>query len=366
MRSEAQEKADFTRIRYAQCWEDADILLPALKIRPESSVLSIASAGDNTLSILACNPQNVHALDLSAAQLACLDFRVACFRMLGHKETLEILGIRPCGERNALYQRIRSQLKPESRAYWDAQPEWIAMGIAACGKFEAYFSLFAKKVIPLIHSKATVWRLLAGGTPDARRDFYEQVWNNRRWQWLFRIFFSRTLMGHLGRDPSFFQYVEGSVADRILSRTRYALTELNPAENPYLHWILTGTYGEVLPHYLRPENYESIRANLDRLTYSEESIEAYIERTGPGTVDAFNLSDIFEYMSETQFGLLYGELLKASRPGARLAYWNMLAPRQCPEEHRPRVSVLEQEAGRLFALDKAFFYSAFRVDEVKE
>ncbi len=366
MRSEAQEKADFSKIRYAQCWEDADILLPALRIGPESSVVSIASAGDNTLSILACNPRHVHALDLSAPQLACLDFRVACFRCLNHGEMLQLLGIRPCGDRNALYQRIRAQLKPEALTYWDSRPEMIAKGIAGCGKFEDYFSLFAKRVIPMIHSSKTVKRLLMGGSPDERREFYRRVWNNRRWGWLFRLFFSRTLMGRLGRDPSFFQYVEGSVADRILSRTRYALTELNPAENPYLHWILTGTYGEVLPHYLRPENFESIRSNLHRLTYSQEALEAYIQRTGPDTIDAFNLSDIFEYMSEDQFALLYGELVKASRPGARLVYWNMLAPRSCPEEFRNGIAILETEALDLFKRDKAFFYSAFRVEEVRK
>ena len=61
-----------------------------------------------------------------------------------------------------------------------------------------------------------------------------------RWRILFRLFFSRVVMGRLGRDPSFFRYVEGSVADRILARTRHALTALNPADYPYLQWILTG------------------------------------------------------------------------------------------------------------------------------
>jgi S-adenosylmethionine:diacylglycerol 3-amino-3-carboxypropyl transferase len=44
------------KIRYAQCWEDADVLLEALDIQPGQSCLSIASAGDNTLAMLAKNP----------------------------------------------------------------------------------------------------------------------------------------------------------------------------------------------------------------------------------------------------------------------------------------------------------------------
>src|SRR4051812_36270859 len=35
MTSEISAKADFSIIRYAQCWEDADILLEALSVEPQ-------------------------------------------------------------------------------------------------------------------------------------------------------------------------------------------------------------------------------------------------------------------------------------------------------------------------------------------
>ena len=54
------------------------------------------------------------------------------------------------------------------------------------------------------------------------------------------MFFSRTVMGRLGRDPEFFRYVETDVAASILDRTRHALSVLDPAQNPYVYWILTG------------------------------------------------------------------------------------------------------------------------------
>ena len=53
MGSEAAANADFNIIRYAQVWEDADILLEALDIQPDDECLSIASAGDNALAMLA-------------------------------------------------------------------------------------------------------------------------------------------------------------------------------------------------------------------------------------------------------------------------------------------------------------------------
>src|SRR5258707_2351719 len=70
LRSAIAEQADFSTIRYAQCWEDAEILLEALDIQPGDTCLSIASAGDNTLALLTRAPGRVIALDLSQSQPA--------------------------------------------------------------------------------------------------------------------------------------------------------------------------------------------------------------------------------------------------------------------------------------------------------
>jgi len=57
-------------------------------------------------------------------------------------------------------------------------------------------------------------------------------------------------------------------------------------------------------------------------------------------------------------------LLDCAKPKARLAYWNMLVPRECPEGLRDRVVSRDAEARALFARDRAFFYSRFVIEEV--
>lgn len=368
MPSEVASHADFSDIRYAQCWEDADILLSALDIQPGDTCLSIASAGDNTLAMLSRAPARVIALDLSPAQLACLELRVAAYRELTHPELLVLIGSGGDGDksqlRTDLYQRCRRHLSPEAGQFWDYHPEKIVQGIGSAGKFERYFTIFRRYALPLVHGKLKIDRLLAGGPLEVRRTFYQDVWNSWRWQLLFRFFFSRFVMGNLGRDPSFFQYVEGSVAERILARTRYALTELNPAENPYLQWILTGHHTTALPYALRPENFEAIRANLSRLEWHCCSVEDFLNTVGTGAIDRYNLSDMFEYMSQTHYHQLLESLVQAGRSGGRLAYWNMLTPRHCPEEMTDKLRPLTQLASQLHQQDKAFFYSAFIVEEI--
>jgi len=364
MASEAAQHADFSAIRYAQCWEDADILLEGLAINPGDTCLSIASAGDNSLAMLARGAGRVIALDLSPAQLACLELRVAAYRELSHPELLELIGSSPSSRRGDLYRRCRPLLTAETRAFWDAHSGEVDAGIGGAGKFERYFALFRQRVMPLVHGRPTIERLLVGGDPATRERFYREVWDSWRWQLLFRIFFSRFVMGRLGRDPSFFRYVEGSVAERILARTRHALTALDPAENPYLQWILTGRHTTALPFALRPENFDPIRDNLERLEWHCLPLEEFLIREGEGTIDRYNLSDIFEYMGEENYALLLERIARAGRAGGRLAYWNMLAPRSRPVSMGGALQPLATEAQRLFRQDKAFFYSAFVLEEI--
>jgi S-adenosylmethionine-diacylglycerol 3-amino-3-carboxypropyl transferase len=364
MSSEAAASADFSALRYAQCWEDADVLLDALIIQPGQTCLSIASAGDNALAMLSRGPARVIALDLSPAQLAALELRVAAYRELSHGELLVLIGSSPGNGREQLYRRCRSQLSASARGFWDARSDNVQQGIGAAGKFERYFSAFRTRVLPLVHSHTRVGRLLAGGTRDQRIDFYNKEWDTWRWRLLFRIFFSRFVMGRLGRDASFFKYVEGAVAERILDRTRYALTELNPAENPYAQWILTGRHTSALPYALRPENFECIRAHLDRLEWHCVTIEEFLDRERGSPIDGFNLSDIFEYMSQENYERLLGCVVRAGRSRSRLAYWNMLANRRCPDSMRERLRPLTEVSEGLHARDKAFFYSAFVVEEI--
>jgi len=362
--SEIAHRASFEKIRYAQCWEDADILLEALDIQPGDTCLAIASAGDNALAMLSKAPARVVALDLSLAQLACLELRVAAYRELEHAELLALIGSTPCADRDALYRRCRLLLSDAVRDFWDRQSEAIAQGIGSAGKFERYFRLFRRYVLPLVHSRRTVERLLEGGSLEERRAFYQQQWDTWRWRRMFQVFFSRPVMGRMGRDPAFFDYVEGTVSDRILQRTRYALSELNPAENPYLQWILTGRHTTALPYALRPENFDAIRTHLDRLEWHCTAIEDWLDQTPDHSIHRFNLSDIFEYLSPANYQALLERLIQSAAPGGRLVYWNMLAPRSRPTALAPQLAPLTELADRLFQQDKAFFYSAFIIEEV--
>ena len=349
-------------LRYGQCWEDADVLAEALAVGPGARVLSIASAGDNALALLADDPAEVVAVDLNPAQIAALALRVAAFRTLDHGEIVELVGAQPSARRPTLYARCREVLDADARAFWDARPDLIDQGIGEAGTFEGFFRRFRRLVLPLAHRRATVERLLAGGgTVESRRAWYDRRWDNRRWRLLFAVATSRAVLGR-ARYPTAFGQVEGGIAGPLRARAREAVTATDPAENAYLQAALMDAPRPALPRYLRPEHHAPIRDRLGRLRWHLGPLDDVLDPSAGFT--HFNLSDVFEYLDPAQADALFARLADAAAPGARLAYWNMLADRRPGPALRSRLVRLDDLADRLHAVDRAPFYRAFHVDEV--
>lgn len=357
-------RAKFDGIRYAQTWEDADVLAQALRIAPGDTVVSIAAAGDNAMALLAEGGERVIAVDLNPAQLACVRLRKAMYAHLSYAECLALLGSRPSHHRADLLDKAARHLDEGDQAFWAARRELVVRyGVGGVGKFERYFRVFREWVLPFIHTRQTIDLLLQPKSEDERAAFYDQHWNIWGWRMMLKGFFSRAVMGRLGRDPAFFDHVSGSPSEQVARLTRKALVEQDPSTNPYLAWILTGHHREALPRAWREDAFETIRGRLDRLDVRLCTVETLAEEGVKA--DAFNLSDIFEYMGPEPHEKAYETILAATKPGARLAYWNMMAPRRAPAAHAERVIACTDLEQTLYPHDKAFFYRDLVIEEVR-
>jgi S-adenosylmethionine-diacylglycerol 3-amino-3-carboxypropyl transferase len=351
-------------LRYSMCWEDADVLLDALDIAPGDTCVSIASAGDNTLSLLTRHPARVIAVDANPVQLAALELRIAAYRTLDHAALLELMGSRASTRRSALYAECRSLLTPFARSYWDSRAQAIASGVGGCGKLEAYFRAFRRFVLPVAPGRSAVKALFRAHTREERTHVFDRLWNTGAWRAVFGVFFSKRLLAAFGRERAYFRFADSDVAGHLRSRLRHALTELGPRENPYLSWILTGAHDGALPHALRPEHFDAIRANLDRVELVCSRVEDVGNQLNGTRVDRANLSDVFEYLAPDTARSLFTRVASFTRPGARIAYWNMLVPRRGADFVPALLRPLAALSRRLHAADKAFFYRDFIVEEV--
>lgn len=352
------------RLNYAQCWEDVRLLEEALVPGPGKHVLSVCSAGDNSFA-LALAGARVTALDLSAPQIACAELKLAA-RTLDYGDYRRLLGVDEGGGRAALYRAVRPALSEGARGFWDEHGDLIEAGIVRSGRFERYLALFRTRVLPLVHRRATVEGWFDLPDLDAQRRYYAQRWDNWRWRGLFRLFFSKRVMAARGRSPEQFAHVKGEIGEVLLGRARHVLCDLSLADNPYVQWMLTGRWcvARATPAWITEAGHARLGEVAERVTLVHAPLDAHLAAVAPGTYDGFNLSDVFEYLSEPVTEGLLAALARSGRPGARLAWWELFVPRPRPASLADRLRSLPDLGERLHERDRAFVYGGFRVEEV--
>lgn len=361
MSRDLKNRVDFKLIRYANCWEDADILTEAMQaVGTGKKFLSIASAGDNSFSLLTLNPQLVVAVDVNKIQLHLVELKKCAIRRFSRDETLAFLGFTPCTYRFMLYKLLRPQLGNDARTFWDAQQAMIEAGVIYAGKFERYFKTFAGKILPWIHNAKRTAELFRPKTAIEQEVFYNRCWNNRRWRLLFRIFFSKYVMGKYGRDPEFLKEVNISVPQYIYRKAAKQLRSVQAQSNAILYFNLHGHFGPHVPHYLREENYALVKQNIDKLVlaegYAQDAVWQY------GKFDGMNLSNIFEYMDKDTFAQTAEGLVQGINRGGKLCYWNLMVPRMISAAVPQQVLYNRELSARLGEKDKGFFYNRFIVE----
>jgi S-adenosylmethionine-diacylglycerol 3-amino-3-carboxypropyl transferase len=368
LRSVVQERPVFSRIVYSQCWEDPEIAADGLALAPTDDLLCLSSAGDNVMALALRRPRSITAIDFSAAQNALLELKLAALRRLPWYDYAAFLGARPAFDRVAVYRdRLRGELRDEGRAYFDGQEAELARGIIHAGRFQRYLATFRAAILPLIHRRDVVEEMMAIEDRDARAAYYDRVWDNRRWRALFTVFFGRAVMARLGRDPAFFRYVERpDVGRTFLARARRALVETSPLHNHFLQYALLGRYPDLErgPVYLRESSFAALRAATDGIRIVRSDLESFLATLAPGALSALYLSDLFEWVAPDHHAAMLRQIVRATRPGGRMVYWNLLVPRSRPEELAAQIAVHAEEARALHDRDLAFVYGSFHVESV--
>lgn len=367
LRSTVSDSVLAKGISYAQCWEDPAVLLDALRVGPEDDVLSITSAGDNSFALAIAGARSVTAIDLSFPQTALAELKLAAARHLPVQSVRSALGFGDFGRRVWFYHFLRDGLSEGARAYWDAHEPVIREGIVNGGRFERYLATFRTRVLPLVHGRRAIDGMLACRTLEEQRAFFEERWDTWRWRALFRLFFSRAVMARTGRSPEQFAQVEGAVADRFLERARHALTDLPVDRNFFVQWMLGGGFRDLeqAHPYLSTEGHAALKAAADRVRLVHASLEEFLEKVPPGSFSAFNYSNLFEYVPAAHHRRLLELTIRAARPGARVAYWNLLVDRHRPPELADRLERREDEAAALLSRDRAFVYGGFQLEVVR-
>ena len=361
------ERPVFERLLFAQCWEDPRMDAESLCLQPGKTALVVTSGGCTALSLALLRPERILAVDLNAAQSHLLRLKIAGAKRLAHPEYLELLGVRPSSRRGSLYQQCRTVLPSPAAAFWDAHQPLIEAGVLRAGRYERYLAAFRRLLI-LVEGRRKVAQLFALRSLEDRRRFYEEQWNTHLWRLCFRLFFSRPVLGRVGLDRSFFNYVDGieDFGAHFLRLTRHALVDLSPQENYFAAQICLGHYLDerTMPPYLLAENYPALRSAVDQIEVETMELGAFLARMPDCSVDAFAYSNVFEWLPPDVFEEVLRQTHRVARPNARVCYRNLLVRRQTPPALAHLFRPEPDLAGRLLAEDRSWVYSHFEVATV--
>jgi S-adenosylmethionine-diacylglycerol 3-amino-3-carboxypropyl transferase len=341
-------------LKYSNCWEDADLLANAMQVDGNSHILSIASAGDNSLYLLKDNPASLTCVDLNEIQLFTSELKATAIQYLDYSTFLGFLGFTNATDRWVIFKQIESHLSMACSDYLNSNRQLITLGIIHQGKFEKYFQIFSNIVLPFIHNKKEISELFREKSAQEQKEYYDNIWNNRRWKFLFKLFFSKWVMGKFGREPEKLQHVEEKVSEFIYHKAAAHLSDRACQHNYILHYALTGNFGDELPPFAKEEHFNTIKQWLQnkQIVYKLNTLEdCLLDNTAPH-YNRFNLSNIFEYMPVPMFHKNLEAIYQNSEKGSRLAYWNLMVVRQLTQS-------AQFEAIPNTAIDKGFFYRAF-------
>ncbi|GAB4281258.1 MAG: DUF3419 family protein [Candidatus Rifleibacteriota bacterium] len=364
-----------TAVVYSNVWEDPELNRLSLKVEPGQNVLSITSGGCNSLCLLLEDPAKLISIDLNVAQLAMLEFKRAAIIELEYEDFLEVLGTpffrkpsaKPAEYRIELYNRIKKHMPAYAANFWDAHQQLIKDGVMMCGKVEKFFA-FYRKVLQWLYGEEEILKLFQAKNLAEQQEIYRNF-PKKKWNALHRLLLNRTVLSLVKGAHSFAQVDFEDFAGNLNRKRTIGLTRFYNPDNYFMCLILLGAHYHErgMSPYLLRENFPKLKKNIKALEIYQGTIGDVLKKDGPGSYDRFNLSNIFEWMTDEVFNSIIREVIELARPGARMAWrYTFARPRELDAENLSRLEYEADLSEQLFKQDRAFIYESFHVYHLKE
>ena len=333
----------FRGLVYAQIWEDPDVDMKALQIRPDSRMIAIASGGCNVLSYLTANPQSITAVDLNTAHIALNKLKIASARHLpDYAHFRRFFAEADSAANIAAYRaHIAPQLDETTRRYWEGRDLTGRRRIAGFSS-NIYKRGLLGNFIGVAHLLARLYRIDLSAILDAR-DVAEQrrvfenemapVFEKRFVRWLTDQ--PASLFG-LGIPPAQFDALAGNEPMAEVLRRRLSKLACDfPVGDNYFAWqAFSRGYGRgdrsPLPPYLQEANWNVVRERADRVDVRHTNLTEHLAVQPPASLDRYVLLDAQDWMTDDQLNALWAEIIRTARPQARVLFRTAAEPTLLP------------------------------------
>jgi S-adenosylmethionine-diacylglycerol 3-amino-3-carboxypropyl transferase len=332
---EEKNQVPLFKLVFTHNWEDPESDQAALKIKSGDTVFAITSGACNVLGFLLCDPKIIYSVDINPAQSRILELKIAAIRALDFEEFMAFSGIRKCSHRTALFDKIKPLLDSEAQAFWATRDKIIKDGFFMNGKYERFIRI-AGQFMTLLQGKEKVRKLFIEKSRPDQELYYDQVWNTKRFHYLFKIIFNKRILARRGLVADYFHFDDGSksFAESFYKRSKKAFRDIPIKGNYFLSLYLLGKYRNEneLPAYFKKENYELIKSRVGCIRFNTAEAQTWLDHMPDESIDCFALSNICELMSEKDTRRLFTSVFRTGSKNARVIFRNLMIPRDVPNE----------------------------------
>lgn len=307
---------------------------------PGGRVLSIASAGDMALSLLALGADEVLAVDIEVSQLHLARLKLAAVLGLDRVEAIRFLGFLPATveERRRWLAQLMDRLPPTTQEFWRERTPAALHGPIWAGRYERHLGRLRAALWPLARRfrELTECRTLA-----EQKALFDRRFDRPLLRAAFRLAFARRIYAGGGIDHRGLRHHDPSTSlgPQFFERFRALCVESPARDNPLLQLHLLGRVRnpDVVPEYLTEQGARVLRERSDAISFVHASILDVLASVEVGRLDRFHLSNIPDWLDASAFDRVLALIAaKAARPG-RLVWRYLHRDHPVPPAYRPSI-----------------------------
>jgi len=366
---------------YNQIWEDPDIDLEALELKPHHRLITIASGGCNVLNYLAADPKEIIAVDLNDNHIALTRLKLSALANLPDYDAFFLFfgEANDKANRDAYDAHLSRGLDEKTRRYWEKHVQLHGRRINMFARNLYRYSLLGRfigilHVMARLHGKRLKKVLDARTIEEQRRAFDRHIAPLFDYKSVRLLSKSPVSLYALGIPPAQYDELVSSTNGNAIAVLRERVERLAcdfPIGENYFAWQAFGRGYDVehrnaVPDYLRPETYALIRTRTDRVQVHHASLTEFLRAQPARSMHRYVLLDAQDWMNATQLSQLWAEIDRTTDArDARVIFRTAGADSPLPRKLAPSLlapwTYLESESRAWHARDRSSIYGGFHV-----
>ncbi len=340
--------------------EDERTEAVALHLDSSDKVLSIASAGDMPLSLLALGAGSVDAVDIDPNQLHLLHLKAEAVRNLDREEAVGFLGFlpTPTALRRRMLQRVLTTLPSSSRRFWQIHTKDVEEGAIWAGRHERQTRLVIDTLLKILGRRPIEELFGFNSLPD-QADYYERTFNTPRLRQMLRLAFHPRVQSVLRRGLVGRAMSIASNGDELFERFRSICTASLARDNHFLQLMVLGRVlsGRSVPAYLSEDGFHIVRRKLSDLHVHQSDLATYLRRGDLAVFDKAHLSNLVDWLEPRVFDDIMRLVVERASCPARVVWRYTHADRPLPADIEKSIKVDRALGAELHHTDRFPFYT---------